>query len=65
MTAATVTRGPPKRPSNASTRRPALTAVVCGVTLAVSIAALASPVAAALPRSGNRCPTEYLRGIYT
>jgi membrane associated rhomboid family serine protease len=43
MTAATVTRDPPKRPSSASTRRPALTAVVCGVTLAVSIAALASP----------------------
>jgi membrane associated rhomboid family serine protease len=43
MTAAIVTRGPPKRPSNLSTRRPALTAVVCGVTLAVSIAALASP----------------------
>ena len=43
MTAATVTRAPPKRPGSASTRRPALTAVVCGVTLAVSIAALASP----------------------
>jgi membrane associated rhomboid family serine protease len=43
MTAAIVTRGPPKRPSNASTRRPALTAVVCAVTLAVSVAALASP----------------------
>ena len=43
MTAATVTRAPPKRPGSASTRRPALTAAVCGVTLAVSIAALASP----------------------
>ncbi|HEY4852552.1 MAG TPA: VC0807 family protein [Streptosporangiaceae bacterium] len=43
MTAAAVTRDPPKQPSSASTRRPALTAVVCGVTLAVSIAALASP----------------------
>jgi membrane associated rhomboid family serine protease len=43
MTAATVTRAPPKRPGSASTRRPTLTAVVCGVTLAVSIAALASP----------------------
>jgi hypothetical protein len=43
MTAATVTRDPPKWPSSASTRRPTLTAVVCGVTLAVSIAALASP----------------------
>ncbi len=43
MTAAIVTRSPSKRPGNASTRRPALTAVVCGVTLAVSLAALASP----------------------
>ena len=43
MTAAIVTRGSPKRPSNLSVRRQALTAVVCGVTLAVSIAALASP----------------------
>ena len=43
MTAVTVTRAPPKRPGSASTRPPALTAAVCGVTLAVSIAALASP----------------------
>lgn len=43
MIAASVTRAPPKRPRSAPTRRPALTAVVCGVTLAVSVAALASP----------------------
>jgi hypothetical protein len=36
MTAAIVTRGSPKRPDNLSARRPTLTAVVCGVTLAVS-----------------------------
>lgn len=55
MTAATVTRAPLKRPGSASTRRPALTAVVCGVTLAVSIAALASP---ALMRLFNRAPSR-------
>jgi hypothetical protein len=38
-----VTPTPPKRPGNLSARRPALTAVVCGVTLAISLAALASP----------------------
>jgi membrane associated rhomboid family serine protease len=43
MTAASVTLAPPSRPDNRSGRRPALTAVVFGVTLAVSIAALASP----------------------
>jgi hypothetical protein len=43
MTPAIVTRGPPKRPGNPSIRRPALTGVVCGVTLAVSIAAFAGP----------------------
>ena len=42
MTAASVTRTPPRRPSSASIRL-ALTAVVCGFTLAVSIAALANP----------------------
>ena len=41
---AAVTRAQPGRPGNASTRRPALTVVTCGVTLAVSIAALVSPV---------------------
>ncbi|MDQ2814117.1 MAG: rhomboid family intramembrane serine protease [Actinomycetota bacterium] len=43
MTAATGTPDPPQGPSRAATGRPVLTAVVCGITLAVSMAALASP----------------------
>jgi hypothetical protein len=43
MTTSMSTRLPFRRPVNASGRRPALTAVVFVVTLAVSVAALARP----------------------
>ena len=52
-----VTPALPKRPGNLSARRPALTAVVCGVTLAVSIAALASPALMRLFVRNPQLPT--------